>query len=380
MSDENVNQKEIELDIPDTAAICMLLTEDWSQEIAAPQGRVLVIARKEDSWTGRSTVTRGYRTVRSDFEVYVKQIIPNHQVDAWGGDCAFLFEGIWGDMTSYEGNPRTLNRMILTDIGCVIESIGGQRCFATNPDTRVRRINVPSDPLSSLAEATIKVNNFKNLLNKAGRASGTVNLVMKEGKLSVVIDDENANCVESFYKAGNVLASDMTVGAATRYKAIYDFLYRRKQSHAGLLSMRLGDLVSEDVVFGILGDGRLFLRVRPNGLGHPTQLTVIMPRAQSNCNYEDLTINTKTVRKSSSSVPKKTETRAPVVLEEPVEEPSGSEFSEEEMARLELWHSVHEAEGGTSTDHKQWFASFVMYQVRQGLEVSQEDLLLATKL
>ena len=379
MSDENVNQKEIELDVPDTAAISMLLTEDWSQEIAPPHGRVLVIAKK-DSLAGRSTVTRGYRTVKSDFEVYVKQVIPEHQIDAWGGDCAFLFEGRWSE-NSITGAlfPLAINRMIITDTRCVIESSGGGRYFATDT-TRVRRINVPSDPLSSLAEATIKVNNFKNLLNKAGRASGIVNLVMKEGKLYVVIDDENANCVESFYKAGNVLASDSTVGAATRYKAIYDFLYRRKQSHAGLLSMRLGDLVSEDVVFGILGDGRLFLRVRPNGVGFPMELTVIMPRAQVDCNYEDLTINTKTVRRSSSSVPEKTETRAPVVLEEPVEEPSSSEFSEEEMARLELWHSVHEAEGGTSTDHKQWFASFAMYQVRQGLEVSTEDLILATKL
>ena len=363
--------------------LAILSTHEWNTNPLSENHGRLTVTLKESENEGESTLTYGFRTLRSEFDLYLTTNVGKEITHRLSGDCAFIFDGIYNNEQNQ--SPPFVVRM--NDYEATIASGLGVILFSSNNMARVRRINVPADPLAKVAEAEIMANSFKNLLNKSGRQSGVVGLLMKDNKLSAIIDPENANCVESYYKAGNVVTTSSTIGATVRYDDIYNFLYRRKAAYAGLLTRLDLNYANEGWKFGILQNGRIFLEIPSGDPERSQKITIVMPQSEIDWHYEDLTVHTKAVRRSSRSVPVREPapvvdepTEAPVVLQEPTETTESTEQDTANQDMLDYWQSIHIESGGTSEDPKQWFASYTMYRIRQGLEIEPEALELASTL
>lgn len=366
--------------------LAVLSTHEWNTNPLSENHGRLTVTLKESENEGESILTYGFRSLRSEFDLYLTSKVGKEITHRLSGDCAFIFDGTYTSV-SESGSYVAPFLVRMNDYEGTIVSAAGVTTFSSNNMARVRRINVPADPLAKVAEAEIMANSFKNLLNKSGRQSGVVGLLMKDNKLSAIIDPENANCVESYYKAGNVVTTSGTIGATVRYDDIYNFLYRRKAAYAGLLT-RIGEnYANEGWKFGILQNGRIFLEIPSGDPERSQKITIVMPQSEIDWHYEDLTVHTKTVRRSSRSVPVREPapvvdepTEAPVVLQEPTETTESTEQDTANQDMLDYWQSIHIESGGTSEDPKQWFASYTMYRIRQGLEIEPEALELASTL
>lgn len=260
--------------------------------------------------------------------------------------------------------------------GTIIEP----RTFQTTNENRVYRTEfIRDDPEPVLAD--IQHDNFRNLLNKLGKESGVVHLFSKGDTFAGVLGEEN-QCLVGYYKAGNIDVKSDTQ-CAVGYSELYDMLYRRKASNAGLYqrveptgeTVRFGIKPNGNLVIGLTVDDHVVLLEKPNEVGSLTE----------SIDISSAEISTKKTRRSSTSVKpsKATQKAEPVVVEEPVDTevaPVEETFTEYEQDLMAQWRRIHLGAGGTSDSPSAWFRDYCMHQIRNGLVILQEHLDLASRL
>ena len=279
--------------------------------------------------------------------------------------------------------PSIANQMELAVADTAIylgEAFEHARTFETTNENRVYRTEfIRDDPEPVLAD--IQHDNFRNLLNKLGKESGVVHLFSKGDTFAGVLGEEN-QCLASYYKAGNV-ATNSDAQCAVGYSELYDLLYRRKASHAGLYhrvllsgeNVRLGIKPNGNLVIGVTVNDHVIVLEKPSEVGSLTE----------SIDISSAEISTKKTRRSSTSVKpsKVTQKAETVIVEEPVDTeavPVENTFTEHEQNLIEQWRRIHLAAGGVNTSPSAWFRDYCMHQIRSGLEIPQEHLDLASRL
>lgn len=270
--------------------------------------------------------------------------------------------------------------LAVADTAIYLGQPGELRTFETTNENRVYRTEfIRDDPKPVLAD--IQHDNFRNLLNKLGKESGVVHLFSKGNTFAGVLGEEN-QCLASYYKAGNIDVKSDTQ-CAVDYSELYDMLYRRKASNAGLYqrveptgeNVRFGIKPNGNLVIGFRVDDHVVLLEKPNEVGSLTE----------SIDISSAEISTKKTRRSSTSVKpsKATQKAEPVVVEEPVDTevtPVEETFTEYEQDLMAQWRRIHLGAGGTSDSPSAWFRDYCMHQVRNGLVILQEHLDLASRL
>ena len=271
--------------------------------------------------------------------------------------------------------------LVVSDTAIYLRVRGGSMSFfETTNEQRVYRTGfIPDDQM--VVSADIQHDNFRNLLNKLGKERGIIHLFSKEDTFAGVLGEEN-QCLASYYKAGNVTVRSDTQGAVG-HSELYDMLYRRKASRAGLYqrveptgeNVRFGMKPNGNFVIGLRVDDHAVLLEKPNELDSTIE----------HIDIGSAEISAKKTRRSSTSVKPSTATQMieTNIVEEPVDTevvPVEQVFTEHEQDIMDQWRLIHLNAGGANDSPRTWFRDYCIHQLHNGLEIPQEHLDIASRL
>lgn len=352
-----------------------------------------------------------YDSLLTKFSTYFEKDITERDYAKFGGDSYYygISEHLAGiaQITAYQTKRMVVGvtdgwigmNLIDSDSNSIsFSSITSIRCGSLDNPVHVLRANKLVNTANKVCAVDITVDSFRNLLNKVGKDSNNVGLILLDNKLGAVShnNDTEAYDVISYYKAGNLetLKQSSVNYCDTPYSGLYDFLYKRKNSDMGLFSLLAHFGISNiDVMsFGIMDNGKMFLEVGIDG----GKFVIQCPRntESSNSPSDSIKIVSKAFRNSSNRVPARSKTGSsfkeePIVTKEPTvvettdelnseNTPLGLQAAEEE--RIAVWREVHIQNGGTSEDPMQWFQDYALYVLQQGESIPDIDMTIVSKL